>query len=87
MALRAERPECWGPMTPTDLLRRLAAEYNWDCGVSARHGMHPSVAALIAWQMLHKQYRVGRPLNKARLPIHARQITERVQLVRDTRDW
>lgn len=87
MAPRTERPECWGPLTPTDLLRKLAAEYNWSCGAAARLGMHPSPAALIAWQELNEQYRAGRPLNPSRLPFHAQRITERIQTVTDTRDW
>lgn len=77
---RIGRPECWGPLTPTDLLLLLAAEYNWECDASARRGMHPSAAALIAWQMLREDYRTGGPLRVSRLPFHARRITERLQL-------
>jgi hypothetical protein len=83
MAPRTERRECWGPLTPTDLLRQLAAEYNWICGEAMRSGRHGSQAALIAWEQLRKQYRAGRPLNPARLPFHAQRITERVQTVTD----
>lgn len=87
MAPRKERRECWGPLTPTDLLRKLAAEYNWACDNAARWGHHASPAALIAWEMLGKQYRAGKPLNPQRLPFHAQRITERIQTVTDTRDW
>lgn len=87
MAPRTNRPECWGPLTPTDLLRRLAAQDNWNRGEADRAGRHPSPAAYIAWQELHQQYRAGRPLNPSRLPFHAQRITERVQTFTDTRDW
>ncbi len=85
MAPRINRPECWGPLTPTDLLRKLAAEYNWTCGEAARWGRHPSAAALIAWQELREHYRAGQPLNPSRLPFHAQRITERLQL--QANDW
>jgi hypothetical protein len=79
MSARIHRPECWGPITATDLLRRLAAEDNWDRGIAARSGRHPSPAAYIAWQGLKQDYSAGRGLNKARLPFHARCMAERVQ--------
>ena len=87
MAPRSERPECWGPLTPSDLLRKLAAHYNWDCSKSAQWGMHPSPAALIAWQELKKDYSAGRPLRAHLLPFHAQRITERIQTVQDTSSW
>jgi hypothetical protein len=78
---RATRPELWGPLTTTDLLARLRAEYGWTCSEANRAGHHPSAAALIAWEGLRPQY--GGPLNPARLPFHARTITREVQ----TRAW
>ena len=87
MGTRIDRPECWGPLTATDLLRKLAAEDNWARGEAARAGRHPSLAAYIAWEQLHEHYRAGQPLNPAGLPWHAQRITERIQIVTDTRDW
>jgi hypothetical protein len=78
---RATRPELWGPLTTTDLLRRLRAEYGWACSEANRAGHHPSPAALIAWEGLRPQ--AGGPLNPARLPFHARAIAREVQ----TRTW
>jgi len=85
MAPRIHRPECWGPLTPTDLLHRLAAEDNWARGEAARSGRHPSPAAYIAWQGLKEDYSAGLPLRPARLPFHAQRITERLQL--QSCDW
>jgi hypothetical protein len=80
MGTRINRRECWGPLTPTDLLRRLAAEDNWARGEADRAGRHPSLAAYIAWQGLKEDYSAGRPLRPARLPFHAQRIAERLQL-------
>jgi hypothetical protein len=85
MAPRIHRPECWGPLTPTDLLRKLAAEDTSLRDMANRHGQHPSPAAYIAWQGLKEDYSAGRPLRPARLPFHAQRITERLQLQRC--DW
>lgn len=85
MGTRIDRHECWGPLTPTDLLRRLAAEDNWARGEAARAGRHPSPAAYIAWEGLKKDYSAGQPLNPARLPFHAQRITQQLQLQRC--DW
>jgi len=82
MAPRINRPECWGPLTPTDLLGKLAAQYNWDCGEAARAGRNASCAALIAWEELREDYRAGKPLNPAGLPFHAQRVTERLQIAR-----
>ena len=76
---RVDRPELWGPLTRTDLLARLAAEYSWACGEASRAGRHPSPAALIAWEGLRPQYGPG-PFDPARLPFHARAIVRHVQL-------
>jgi hypothetical protein len=85
MGTRINRRECWGPLTPTDLLRKLAAEHNWVSSEASGCGRHPSHAALIAWDGLGKQYRAGKPLNPARLPFHAQRVTARLQL--QTCDW
>ena len=85
MGQRIDRTACWGPLTATDLLRRLAAEDNWARGEAARAGRHPSQAAYIAWEGLKKDYSAGLPLNPARLPFHAQCITQRLQLQRS--DW
>ena len=85
MGTRIDRRACWGPLTPTDLLRKLAAEDNWARGEAARAGRQPSQAAYIAWQGLKEDYSAGQPLRPARLPFHAQRITERLQL--QCSDW
>jgi hypothetical protein len=85
MGTRINRRECWGPLTPTDLLCRLAAEHNWVSSEASRWGRHPSHAALIAWEGLRKQYSAGQPLNPAGLPFHAQRVTARLQL--QACDW
>lgn len=82
MAPRITRAECWGPLTPTDLLSKLAAQYNWACGEAARSGRHASPAAFIAWEEMRKHYSAGKPLDPSRLPFHAQRVTERLQIAR-----
>lgn len=85
MGARTHRPECWGPLTPTDLLRRLAAADQRVTAEASRSGHHPTPAYFIAWEGLSEHYRKGRPLNPARLPWHAQRVVEDIQTQRS--DW
>ena len=85
MGARTHRPECWGPLTPTDLLRRLAAADQWVTAEASRSGHHPTPAYFIAWEGLSWLYHRGRPLNPVRLPWHAQRAVEDIQTQRV--DW
>jgi hypothetical protein len=82
MIKRIDRPKCWGPLTPADLLSKLAAEYNRVCGEAAQSGRYVSPAALIAWQRLRRHCKTGKPPDPSRLPFHAQQVTKRLQIAR-----
>ena len=85
MGARTHRPECWGPLTPADLLRRLAAADQQATAEANRSGHHPTPAYFIAWEGLSWLYHRGRPLNPVRLPWHAQRAVEDIQTQRV--DW
>ena len=85
MGARTHRPECWGPLTPADLLRRLAAADQQATAEANRSGHHPTPAYFIAWEGLSELYHRGRPLNPARLPWNAQRAVEDIQTQRV--DW
>ena len=82
MAARIHRPECWGPLTPTDLLQKLAAWDVWHRAEANRAGRHPTAAFAVACLELKKHYRAGRPLDPSRLPWAAQAAVGHVQTLR-----
>lgn len=82
MTARIHRPECWGPLTPTDLLAQLIAWDTWYRAEANRSGRHPTPAYYIAWQGLKEHYSAGRPLDPSRLPWHAQAVVGHIQTMR-----
>lgn len=85
---RADDAAKWGPLTQTELLRRLVAEDRWHRDACMRRGIKDSPAYFIAWKELQDRrhrciQRTGRDcgcgLRIDRLPLHAERVAREVQ--------
>lgn len=70
----------WGPLSRYELIQALAHAHNRHEDYCARWGLRGTNAYLVAHHQLRARYQQGLTLRLDRLPWHAQQVAQQIQI-------